>query len=79
MQVTIAKVDCTVATALCSAQVTDTTLHLYLLLLNRVTTLHVLFCSLISLDHQDVTGYPTLKFFKDGAEKEDGVKYRGNR
>ena len=28
---------------------------------------------------QDVTGYPTLKFFKDGAEKEDGVKYRGNR
>jgi len=28
---------------------------------------------------QDVTGYPTLKFFKDGFEKEDGVKYRGNR
>jgi len=28
---------------------------------------------------QDVTGYPTLKFFKNGAEKEDGVKYRGNR
>jgi len=28
---------------------------------------------------QDVTGYPTLKFFKSGAEKEDGVKYRGNR
>jgi len=27
----------------------------------------------------DVTGYPTLKFFKSGAEKEDGVKYRGNR
>lgn len=46
-EVTIAKVDCTVATALCSAQ--------------------------------DVTGYPTLKFFKNGAEKEDGVKYRGNR
>jgi len=46
-EVTIAKVDCTVATALCSAQ--------------------------------DVTGYPTLKFFKDGFEKEDGVKYRGNR
>jgi thioredoxin domain-containing protein 5 len=46
-QVTIAKVDCTVATALCSAQ--------------------------------DVTGYPTLKFFKTGAEKDDGVKYRGNR
>jgi len=46
-EVTIAKVDCTVATALCSAQ--------------------------------DVTGYPTLKFFKSGAEKEDGVKYRGNR
>lgn len=43
----IAKVDCTVATALCSAQ--------------------------------DVTGYPTLKFFKNGAEKDDGVKYRGNR
>jgi len=46
-EVTIAKVDCTVSTALCSAQ--------------------------------DVTGYPTLKFFKSGAEKEDGVKYRGNR
>jgi len=46
-EVTIAKVDCTVSTALCSAQ--------------------------------DVTGYPTLKFFKNGAEKEDGVKYRGNR
>jgi len=46
-EVTIAKVDCTVATALCSAQ--------------------------------DVTGYPTLKFFKNGFEKEDGVKYRGNR
>jgi len=46
-EVTIAKVDCTTATALCSAQ--------------------------------DVTGYPTLKFFKSGAEKEDGVKYRGNR
>jgi len=28
---------------------------------------------------QDVTGYPTLKFFKSGAEKEDGVKYRGGR
>jgi len=28
---------------------------------------------------QDVTGYPTLKFFKSGAEKGDGVKYRGNR
>ena len=46
-EVTIAKVDCTEQTALCSAQ--------------------------------DVTGYPTLKFFKNGAEKEDGVKYRGNR
>jgi len=46
-EVMIGKVDCTVATALCSAQ--------------------------------DVTGYPTLKFFKSGAEKEDGVKYRGNR
>jgi len=46
-EVTIAKVDCTVATSLCSAQ--------------------------------DVTGYPTLKFFKNGAEKDDGVKYRGNR
>merc|ERR1719458_2406777 len=46
-EVTIAKVDCTVATALCSAQ--------------------------------DVTGYPTLKFFKNGAEKDDGVKYRGQR
>jgi len=28
---------------------------------------------------QDVTGYPTLKFFKSGFEKDDGVKYRGNR
>lgn len=28
---------------------------------------------------QDVTGYPTLKFFKSGFEKEDGEKYRGNR
>ena len=28
---------------------------------------------------QDVSGYPTLKFFRDGAEKEDGVKYRGKR
>jgi len=46
-EVTIAKVDCTVATALCSTQ--------------------------------DVTGYPTLKFFKNGAEKDEGVKYRGNR
>ena len=46
-EVTIAKVDCTEQTALCSAQ--------------------------------DVTGYPTLKFFKSGAEKEDGVKYRGGR
>eukprot|EP00092_Neocalanus_flemingeri_P060104 GFUD01071999.1.p1 GENE.GFUD01071999.1~~GFUD01071999.1.p1 ORF type:complete len:414 (+),score=147.69 GFUD01071999.1:53-1243(+) len=46
-EVSIAKVDCTIATALCSAQ--------------------------------DVTGYPTLKFFKNGFEKEDGVKYRGNR
>jgi len=46
-EVTIAKVDCTEATALCSAQ--------------------------------DVTGYPTLKFFKNGAEKDDGVKYRGQR
>jgi len=46
-EVTIAKVDCTEQTALCSAQ--------------------------------DVTGYPTLKFFKSGAEKADGVKYRSNR
>merc|ERR1711971_966711 len=44
LEVTIAKVDCTEATALCSAQ--------------------------------DVTGYPTLKFFKNGAEKDDGVKYK---
>jgi len=28
---------------------------------------------------QDVTGYPTLKFFKAGFEKDDGVKYRGQR
>jgi len=46
-EVTIAKVDCTEQTALCSAQ--------------------------------DVTGYPTLKFFKDGFEEEDGVKHRGPR
>merc|ERR1711872_735255 len=46
-EVTMGKVDCTEATALCSAQ--------------------------------DVTGYPTLKFFKNGAEKDDGVKYRGQR
>ena len=26
-----------------------------------------------------MTGYPTLKFFKNGAAKEEGVKYRGNR
>jgi hypothetical protein len=26
---------------------------------------------------QDVTGYPTLKFFKSGADS--GVKYRGQR
>ena len=26
---------------------------------------------------QDVTGYPTLKFFKDGPDS--GVKYRGQR
>ena len=26
-----------------------------------------------------MTGYPTLKFFKNGAEKDDGVKYRGQR
>ena len=44
---TIAKVDCTVETALCSAQ--------------------------------DVTGYTTLKLFKNGFEKEDGIKYRGSR
>lgn len=43
--VIIAKVDCTVETALCSAQ--------------------------------DVTGYPTIKFFKSGADS--GVKYRGQR
>jgi len=43
--VVIAKVDCTIETALCSAQ--------------------------------DVTGYPTLKFFKSGADS--GVKYRGQR
>jgi hypothetical protein len=29
--------------------------------------------------YQDVTGYPTLKFFKTGYEKDDGVKYRGDR
>lgn len=45
--VTIAKVDCTIHTALCSSQ--------------------------------DVTGYPTLKFYKNGAEKADGIKYRGQR
>jgi hypothetical protein len=28
---------------------------------------------------QDVTGYPTLKFFKSGYEKDDGIKYRGDR
>jgi len=43
--VTIAKVDCTQETSLCSSM--------------------------------DVTGYPTLKFFKDGPE--GGVKYRGQR
>lgn len=43
--VVIAKVDCTIETALCSGQ--------------------------------DVTGYPTLKFFKSGADS--GVKYRGQR
>ena len=41
----IGKVDCTVETALCSAQ--------------------------------EVTGYPTLKFFKSGTDS--GVKYRGQR
>ncbi len=29
--------------------------------------------------YKDVTGYPTLKFFKTGYEKDDGVKYRGDR
>lgn len=43
--VLIGKVDCTIETALCSAQ--------------------------------DVTGYPTLKFFKSGPDS--GVKYRGQR
>ena len=43
--VLIGKVDCTIETALCSAQ--------------------------------EVTGYPTLKFFKSGTES--GVKYRGQR
>jgi len=43
--VLIGKVDCTVETALCSAQ--------------------------------EVTGYPTLKFFKSGTDS--GVKYRGQR
>jgi len=43
--VLIGKVDCTIETALCSAQ--------------------------------DVTGYPTLKFFKSGTDS--GVKYRGQR
>jgi len=28
---------------------------------------------------QDVTGYPTLKLYKTGADKSDGVKYRGQR
>jgi len=37
-------------------------------------TIHTALCS-----GQDVTGYPTLKFYKNGAEKEDGVKYRGQR
>ena len=67
-QVMIGKVDCTVATALCSAQV------------RAVQSL--LLCSTARSNppqNQDVTGYPTLKFFKNGAEKEDGVKYRGNR
>lgn len=44
-EVVIAKVDCTVETALCSAQ--------------------------------DVTGYPTLKFFKSGSES--GERHRGGR
>ena len=26
-----------------------------------------------------MTGYPTLKFFKSGYEKDDGIKYRGDR
>ena len=47
VKVTIAKLDCTEATALCSAH--------------------------------DVNGYPTLKFFKNGAKKDDGVKYEGER
>lgn len=37
-------------------------------------TIHTALCS-----GQDVTGYPTLKFYKNGAEKADGVKYRGQR
>ena len=86
LQVMIGRVDCTTATALCSAQV-QTHRH------NRRKPLYSeidlrsllrLLCLMIwksaILSHiQDVTGYPTLKFFKDGAEKEDGVKYRGNR
>jgi len=44
-EVVVAKVDCTIETALCSAQ--------------------------------DVTGYPTLKFFKSGADS--SVKHRGGR
>lgn len=43
----IAKVDCTVETALCS--------------------------------ENDVTGYPTLKFFKKGEEADKAEKYRGAR
>ena len=26
-----------------------------------------------------MTGYPTIKFYKNGFNKEEGVKYRGNR
>lgn len=46
-QVTVAKVDCTVDTELCSAQ--------------------------------DVTGYPTLKFYKANDKEENAVKFRGSR
>ena len=38
---------------------------------------HVITIFPFDFPEQDVTGYPTLKFFKDGLE--DATKYRGNR